>query len=275
MSNALTIRQQVTPDTWKMIMEIAPVMSQSRLFGMASAEQACAVMLKGFELGLSLTASFEFIHLIDGKPGLSPRGALALIQQDVNFGGLEVKDITDANGQPYACRVTMTRKNGFSYTVEFNMEDAKRADLVKKASGWEKYPANMLRWRAIGYAADVVFPDVLGGMKRVDELGGVITPEGHSEPLQAPVSGFVVEGIQTHVEPQNNTPESIVAPLVMSKIPAYGFDVAHLIEVASQDDIMAANGGQFPLTPEDVNATVHALVTSGKLILNNETTSAS
>jgi hypothetical protein len=265
MTNELTIRQQLTPDTWKMIAEIAPTMAQSRLFGVASPEQAAAVMLKGFELGLSLTASFEFIHLIDGKPGLSPRGALALIQQDANFGGLEVKDITDANGQPYACRVTMTRKNGFSYTVEFNMEDAKRADLVKKAGGWEKYPANMLRWRAIGYAADVVFPDVLGGMKRVDELGGAITGKGD----------FVVEVTPepTYDKERDGFFKEVEVPTEM--IPAYGFDVGRLVEVASQDEILAANGGQFPLTPEQVNATVHNLVMSGKLVLENETEPAS
>ena len=261
-NNALTIRQQLTPDMWRMIAEIAPTMAQSRLFGVATPEQAASIMLKGYELGLSLTASFEFIHIIDGKPGLSPRGALALIQQDTNFGGLEVKDITDTNGQPYACRVTMTRKNGFSYTVEFNMEDAKRADLVKKSGGWEKYPANMLRWRAIGYAADVVFPDVLGGMKRVDELGGAITSKGDFNALEEPVSDFVIENDKTYVEPQNNAPQTIV--------PAYGFGIARLLEAASQVDILEANNGQLPITDEQVNATVHNLVVSGKLVLNNE-----
>jgi len=265
MTNELTVRQQLTPDTWKMITEIAPVMSQSRLFGMASAEQACAIMLKGFELGLSLTASFEFIHVIDGKPGLAPRGALALIQQDMNFGGLEVKDITDANGQPYACRVTMTRKNGFSYTVEFTMEDAQRADLVKKSGGWEKYPANMLRWRAIGYAADVVFPDVLGGMKRVDELGGAITSKGDFNALEA-ANGLVIESVPS-IEMPLESPQKLVEP----SVPAYGFGIARLLEVASQADILDANNGSLPITDEQVNTTVHNLVTSGKLVLETTT----
>jgi len=249
MTNELALRQTLTPDVWRMIMEIAPVMAQSRLFGVASPEQSASIMLKGFELGLSLTASFEFIHLIDGKPSLSPRGALALIQTSPNFGGLEVQDISDANGKPERCRVTMTRKNGYSYKVEFTMEDAARADLIKSKGGWDKYPANMLRWRAIGYCADVVFPDVLGGMKRVDELGGDISKEGE----------FIIEMPQTPPVPVQQGSEP--------SIPSYGIDTARLIELASTEEIMAANGGQFPLTPDDVNRTVHALVTSGKITL--------
>jgi hypothetical protein len=63
-------------------------------------------------------------------------------------------------------------------------------------------------------------------------------------------------------------------PQSATEAPSYGFDVARLIEVANQEEIMAANGGQFPLTPEQINATVHTLVTSGKLVMNNETDKA-
>lgn len=247
-NNAIIVRQQLTPDTWRMIADIAPTMAQSRLFGVTSEQAAAAIMLKGFELGLSLTASFEFIHVIDGKPGISPRGALALIQQSPNLGKLEVKDITDAEGKPYACRVTMARKGGFSYTVEFTMADAQRAGIVKPGGGWDKYPGNMLRWRAIGYAADVVFPDVIGGMKRVDELGAAITPEGDT-----------VEAPEWHE----------VAPPVPT-IPNYGFTITRLMEVASNEDIIAANGGGFPITPEQVNQTVHNLVTTGKITVSKD-----
>lgn len=246
---SLIVRPNLTPETWKMIMEVAPVMAASRLFGVASPEAAGAIMLKGFELGLSLTASFEFIHVIDGKPGLSPRGCLALIQQNENFAGMEIKDITDANGHPYACRVTMRRKSGYSYTVEFNMDDARRAGLVKAGSGWDKYPANMLRWRAVGYCADVVFSDVLGGMKRVDELGAPITSEGEPAPK-----------------------DLIVESAPQEQIPDYGLTLPSLMELVADTDILEANGGAYPLTPEQINATAHKLILAGKLVLPNENT---
>ena len=173
-SKALVASTPLTVQAWSLIQDVAPAMFASRFFGITSNEQAMAIMVKGYELGLSLGASFEFIHVIQGKPGLSPRGMLALIQQHPAFAGMTIED------KPESCRVTMRRKNGFEYTAEFTMDDAKRAGLVKSGGGWEKYPANMLRWRAVGFCADVVFPDVLGGMKRTDELGADLTAEGET-----------------------------------------------------------------------------------------------
>lgn len=172
MTNAIVTRQTLTPQVWQMISQIAPAMHASHLFGVNSKDQAAAIMLKGYELGLTLTAAFEFINIIQGKPSLTPRGHLALILQNPELDKIEVTDEKDA------CTVKMVRLNGFSYTARFTLEDANRAGLIKADSGWAKYPANMLRWRAIGYCADVVFPDVGAGMKRSDELGAEITAEG-------------------------------------------------------------------------------------------------
>lgn len=177
MSTAI-VKQSLTPEIWATIEKIAPTMQKSRLFGVATVEQAAAIMLKGYELGMGLTASFEFIHIITDKPSLSPRGALALIIQSGESESLKIEDQTDDKGNPTACQVTMKRRNGVEYTTRYTMENAKIAGLIKPDSGWSKYPANMLRWRAVGYAADVVYPDVIGGMKRADELGAAISPDG-------------------------------------------------------------------------------------------------
>ena len=139
MSNEIVVRQELTPATWNMIKEIAPAMQASRLFGVANPESAMAIMLKGYELGLSFTASFELIHVIDGKPSLSPRGALALVQQSPNFEDMKITD------EPGKCTVWMKRKNSFEYEVSYSIDEAEKAGLVKKGSGWEKYEANMLQ----------------------------------------------------------------------------------------------------------------------------------
>lgn len=183
-SKALTVRQDVTPEVWEMINEIAPVVYKGGLFGVGSETQAASIMLKGHEIGLPLAASFEFIHVVQGKPTISPRGALALIHQSGVLEHLEIDDIVDANGMAEACEVTMKRTNGFEYTARFSMKDATKAGIVKSGGAWSSYPGNMLRWRAVGFCADVVFPDVIGGLKRVDELGGDITPEGDASDWQ-------------------------------------------------------------------------------------------
>lgn len=172
-----TMPRQLTADDWQMIMAVAPAMAAANMFGTTEAG-AMAIMLKGHELGLGLAASFELIHVIQGKPSLSPRGALALLYNHPDFEGIEVKETNDDEGEAFSCEVTIDRKGFGSSTATFTLKDAERAGLVKPSSGWVKYPANMLRWRAIGYAIDLAFPDTGGGMKRADEYGADLHPNG-------------------------------------------------------------------------------------------------
>lgn len=166
------LRQQLPPMLLEQITAIAPMVHASRLFGVASPEQAMAIMIKGAELGLPPTAAFEMIHIIENKPAISPRGALALIYRSGLLESINIKE--DANG----CTVTMKRKGGIEYTTVWTLDDAKRAGLYREKSNWEKYPANMCRWRAIGYCIDVVFPDVLAGLKTADQFGATVSVDG-------------------------------------------------------------------------------------------------
>jgi hypothetical protein len=173
--------RELTPGIWAMIEKMAPVMHRAHLFGVTSPEQAAAIMLKGYELGLSVTASFEFIQVIDGKPGLSPRGAMALLLSNPVVKTIDIKRLDD-KGKFIGYECTMERTNGHKHTSRFTLEDATRAGLMKPNSGWVKYPENMTLWRAIGFAADVVFPDVTAGMtslmKAPEMYGVALTQEG-------------------------------------------------------------------------------------------------
>ena len=243
---ALTVmnRPQLTPSVWEMIERIAPAMHQARLFGVSSKEQAMAIMLKGYEMGMGLTTSFEFIQVVEGKPALSPRGALAMIYSSPLCAGVKIEDLTDSSGKPTGCRVWMKRTNGLEYTITWTMEDAAKAGVVKSGSGWEKYPANMLRWRAAGFCADVVFPDVIGGMKRADEYGADITPDGD-----------VVEGSwRTAPEPQ--LAPSTGAPVV-AEAPAPHVQAPTLNDLAQQygaEAVIVANEGKIPGSIEELAA---------------------
>jgi hypothetical protein len=221
--------QPVNLDIWQTIQSIAPVTQASRMFGVTE-EQAAIVMLLSYELGLGIATAFQFFNIIDGKPSLKPKGALALIQRSGQMESIDIEETTDSNGKPFGCQVTMTRRNGFAYSVIFTMDDAKRAGLVKDKSGWVKYPANMLRWRAVGYCADIVFPDVIGGMYRPEELGANVTPDGD-----------VIDGIWEEAE-------EIPFEQVMPDEPT----IQDLMsEGWTAEQIMAANSGTIPATAEE------------------------
>lgn len=191
--------RELTPAIWKMIGEMAPVMYASHMFGVTSQAQAAAIMLKGFECGLSMTASFDFVKIILGKPELIPRGALALIHGSALIKRIEIKRLTDNKGAFVGYSCTMERANGFEYTSQWTMDDAKRAGLIKDGSAWANYPENMCLWRAVGFAADVVAPDVTAGMTtlmKAPEMYGVALTEGGDVVDVTPVSVPSVDPLQ-------------------------------------------------------------------------------
>lgn len=242
-NKALTFRPNLTPQTWEMISQIAPVMYTSRLFGVNSSEACTAIMLKGFELGMPFTAAFEFIQVIQGKPTLSPRGALAVINQSGQLAGIKIED-RQKDGKPSSCFVWMKRANGFEYSLEFTMDDAVRTGQVKSSSAWSSYPANMLRWRCIGFVADVVFPDIIGGLKRADELGAVIDENG--DVIEGQWNTVTVSAAST---PQ---PEPVV-PVV----PVISLE--DLLAAFDAETIIVANEGKIPGTDAEVAAVAQKL----------------
>lgn len=250
-TTALAVRQQLNPTIWETITTVAPVMKDSRLFGVTTTEQAMAIMAKGYELGLTLTAAFEFIQVIQGKPTLSPRGALALVQQSGLLSGLKIEDLKDGAGQPFACRAWMKRANGFEYTAEFTMDDAKRADLVKPGGAWQTYPTNMLRWRTIGYVIDVVFPDVTGGMKRADEFGATVDVAGNViDSTWTPVASGPIGSVPPVGLPP--APEINTAPAGRGEPLVTRSSLQDLVTQYGPEAVMAANDGRIPATDDEV-----------------------
>lgn len=220
--------RELTPGIWSMIEKMAPAMHQSRFFGVTSIAQAQAIMLKGYELGLSMTASFELVQVIQGKPALSPRGAMALLLSNPLIKEIIIKRLEGQKGFiGYEC--TMTRITGFTYTSKFTMEDATKAQLVKPDSGWAKYPENMCLWRAVGFAADVVAPDVTAGMTtlmKAPEMYGVALTEG----------GDVVD-------------------VIPSSVPTTTADWLNILLTNwTAEKILEVNDGKIPSTMEEIEA---------------------
>ncbi len=220
--------RELTPGIERMIWEMAPRMHKAHLFGVVSPEQAYAIMIKGFDCGFSVTASFDFVQVISGKPSVNPRGALAMLLSNPLVDAIDIKRIADDKGKFIGYECFMKRKNnGLSFTGRFTLDDANRAGLVKADSGWAKYPENMCMWRAIGFAADVVFPDVTAGMTtlmKAPEMYGVALTEG----------GDVIEA------------QAVTVPSVSP--------LNELLEQFPADAIMAANNGNIPQSAEEIEA---------------------
>jgi hypothetical protein len=240
MTNALVPAQPRTlsMDVWQMISQVAPTIYAARIFGVANTEQAAAIMLKGYELGFGLAASFEFVKPIMGKPELIPRGALAILHGSPEMARIEIRRLTDNTGVYIGHECYMKRRSGFEYTVRWTLADAQRAGLVKAGSAWESYPENMCLWRAVGFCADVVAPDLTAGatlLMKAPEQFGVAFTEG----------GDVIEGQARPAEPLDQVDHTTLLNQMMD---AFGPQV-----------ILDNNGGEIPNTPEAIQAVAKAL----------------
>lgn len=244
----LAENRELSPTVWGLIKEMGPAMHASRLFGVASPEAAMAIMLKGYEMGLGFATSFELIQVVQGKPSLSPRGALALLHNSPKIEAIDIQRLVDDKGDFVGYSCTMRRTNGFEYTATWTMDDARRAGLVKPGSGWENYPENMCLWRAVGFAADVVAPDITAGMtglmKMPERYGVALSEQGDvidADPLQ------LAENAGATAADWN---------------PKTSVSLQGLIDLVGLDRVMEANGGTLPTMPDEIEAVAMALIGS-------------
>lgn len=161
---------------------LAKVLVASHLLprGVQTPEAAFAIIATGRELGLTAMQSLRTIHVIEGKPTLSADLICALVKQRTDvckfFRLVETTDRiatyeTHRIGEPTATRMS------------FTIEEAKVAGVTGK-DNWRKYPAAMLRARAITALARAVYPDLATGIYDPDELDRTPVQGGPAEVVQ-------------------------------------------------------------------------------------------
>jgi hypothetical protein len=156
-----------------------------------NAAQAQAIILAGREIGLEPLQSLRTMAFINGRLTMSVQLQLALARQRA---GVRVQQLTETDD---SCTVTLAR-DGERITCTYTLADARRAGL-ERSHGWQKYPRQMLRWRAIGDALRIIAPDVVMGllspeeaetidisMGATDDVSPAALPSAESEPESEP-----------------------------------------------------------------------------------------
>lgn len=154
------------------------------------------LMLYARELGISpMSALFGGLNNIMGKIEISPRMMNTMIRKAGHK--LEILQNDDT-----ICKIKGIRHDtGEDYIATFNMDDARRAGLIRSGSGWEKYPSDMLFARCISRLARKLFADVIatsyveGEIERPEELAE--TPQKS-----------IIEGKAESVEPSEEIIDS-------------------------------------------------------------------
>lgn len=124
-------------------------------------EAVALVGARGAELGVPFVASLSEIFVIENRPTPSAQLRLAIIRR----AGHEVRFPISSSSKCVARgRRREDRDDPDAWSeVEWTIEDAARAKLDGK-DVWKRYPASMLRARAICALGSLLFSDVLLGM---------------------------------------------------------------------------------------------------------------
>lgn len=158
-------------------------------------ENVLVALAQGQALGIAPIQAMNQINVIKGKPALSADLIAALVRR----AGHRLR----VEGDDTYAQVTIIRADDPDYIpkpVRWDMERAKRAGLLGNPS-WQKYPAAMLRARAISEAARAWANDALYGF--------IYTPEEIDSswvPDSDPDTGEPVQATQQEQAPPQSQP---------------------------------------------------------------------
>lgn len=161
--------------------------------------QMMMVMQAGYEAGMQPLESLNAFYIVNGKLTMYGDAVTSQVLKAghiVEWGTCDDKTAT----------VTITRgDNGAKMTGTFTIEEATRKGLLQTAQGnvntfWQKYPENMLKYKALGKIVDFIVPDALRGIsvKEVIEadMGDDTTSPAHnagSSPLAVATAAIAEE----------------------------------------------------------------------------------
>lgn len=140
---------------------LAIAIAKSKLFGMATAEQALALMAIAQAEGLHPAIAARDYHIVNGRPTLKADAMLARFQ--AAGGKVEWHSYTDE-----CCDATISHPQGGTIRVMWDMERVKKAEIANFAM-YKKYPRNMLRARVVSEGIRTVYPGVVVGTYTPEE----------------------------------------------------------------------------------------------------------
>jgi hypothetical protein len=213
-----------------------------------------AVVAHGHDVGMSVSQAIQQIVPINGLTCIKGDGAKALVLASTKCADWK-EEVTGsvANGD-YRVTITSTRiKPNQTVSHSFSVDEAKRAglwvtqDKLQKKPGlrystWYTYPERMIKYRALGFHARDVYPDVMQGLVTEEEAMDY-PPEGTTV-IETP------RGATIHVDPTDATEaksESLTGQLA-AKL------AGKELHIQEQEQLVDLQGAQHVYTEEELKA---------------------
>lgn len=230
-------------------------------------------MEMGDAMGIPPIQAINEIHVIEGKPSASAN----LIGAMVRRAGHKLR----VQGDDKAATAQIIRADDpdFTFEVTWDLDRAKQAGLMSGKNNWAKYPAAMLKARAITEVARAATPDALYGVIYTpEELGATVNEEGTPvEPASVPNTmppqrngngGSAISQARqrtqrrSQAQPQPDRVSNAQAQEILNTLASVG-----ITEAARQPqaiaDIIGRQIGQPSEITQDEYATIMAALTEG------------
>jgi len=129
------------------------------------APATAAAILYGREIGVPPMTALSTVHVIEGTPSLSSEQMRSMVYA----AGHEIEFLESTGA---VCKIRGRRRGSETWTpVEWSIDMARAAGLLaKKGTVWTQYPRRMLQARATSELCELVFPDVIRGLRSVETL---------------------------------------------------------------------------------------------------------
>jgi hypothetical protein len=182
------------------LQSISKELAQSRLHAHRNPADVLFVILVGESLGLNAATALMNIYNVNGMPAMKADLKLALAKRHPEYAGCEI----DANTERCIVKMKRRNENGTeeAITSTFTIDDAKRAGLFPKKDNWRMYPQRMLKARAISYAVNDLFPDIVFGMLSSEEAQDI---DRHTEKTIATEYKIIESEAETTDRPDAET----------------------------------------------------------------------
>ena len=149
--------------------QMADSIVKSKFYGFKNTDEVLAVMLVAQAENKHPATVVQEYDIIQGRPALKSSAALARFQ--VSGGKVQWDEVS-----PAKARGTFTHPAGGTLSIEWTIDMARKAGLVRPGSGWERYPEDMLCARVAARAIRKVYPACLTGSYLVEEVADFDRP---------------------------------------------------------------------------------------------------
>lgn len=127
-------------------------------------EDLFVAMAMGYRLGLPIETAPLYIAVVNGRPCIWGDGLMGLVLSKPQCEQI-TEDAIIRDGQVVGYQCTVVRSGYPPHTVQFTVQDAQVAGLLKKQGAWSTYPKRMLQLRARSLAIRDRFADVISGIE--------------------------------------------------------------------------------------------------------------